>query len=265
MGNPQDSTGGEITEYIQQVRVRLPTLALQLWLLVPRVWAQSADPFVEAQTPAPPKDRAGWNITAECQMVVLPQKLVLALLPDLLDETKFEATYSKLQELIAKGEAELAANLVVRAQHEETAVAESNEEFRYATEFDPPQLPGPEVKDVQLLKQWPVVGITPTAFETRNIGALMEIEPKLLPGGHAIDVKIRVQHVRLLAMTKIDAGRLANGERLSVEQPLFHSVVNTNRLLVHNGRRQVLGVHKLKEPKDTFELFFLRLNAAPGP
>ena len=46
-------------------------------------------------------------------MVVLSQKAGLALLPDLLEETKLEAAFLKLQEMIAKGDAQLVSTLVV--------------------------------------------------------------------------------------------------------------------------------------------------------
>ena len=62
-----------------------------------------------AVPPAP-----GWIITAECRMIVVSESRMLALLPELLDEARIEAAGQKLEALIAKGEARLAASLLVR-------------------------------------------------------------------------------------------------------------------------------------------------------
>ena len=43
------------------------------------------------------EERPRWNITAECQMVTLPQKSALALLPELMDESTIETGFLKVQ------------------------------------------------------------------------------------------------------------------------------------------------------------------------
>jgi hypothetical protein len=184
----------------------------------------------------------------------------LALLPDLLEETKLEAAFLKLQEMIAKGDAQLVSTLVVKLRDGEKAEAQSVEEFRYPTEFDPPRLPQNVPLDAAILKDWPVTGITPTAFETRNLGTSVEVEASTADG-QRINIRCIPQHVRFLRWAKTDAGKLANGERLSVEMPIIHSMKNTNSLVLRNGQRVLLGVHKLPEPLDGLELSFLRVTA----
>lgn len=206
-------------------------------------------------------------MTAECQMVTLPQKAALALLPELNDEAKIEAAFAKLQGMIERGEATLVANLVAKAKDGEKGYAESVEEFRYATEFDPPQVPTAAIADKpELLKDWPVVGVTPTAFETRNIGAILEIETTWIGDGGVLSVNVAPQHTRFLRWTRFDAGRLANGEHLSVEQPQFSSAKNTCSLLLRNGQRVVIGVHKLADAAtETIEIFLLKVSAVAAP
>jgi hypothetical protein len=63
---------------------------------------------------------------------------------------------------------------------------------------------------------------------------------------------------------KTDAGRLANGERLAVEQPIFHTIKNTSSLVLKNGQRVLFGFHKLVEPADSIEMFLLRAVATPA-
>lgn len=207
-----------------------------------------------------------WNILAECQMVVLPQKVAWALMPDLSDDEKIEAAWMKIQQMIEHDEATLVAALSVRSESGTKVVAESIQELRYATEFTPPQLPTSVPKDVKpgdALKNWPHVGIVPTAFETRNIGATMEMEATASRDGQWVALTVIPQHVRFLRFNKTDAGVLASGEHLSVEQPYFSTMKGTLSMQLHSGQRVLLGMHKLPEEENKVELFFFRVRTQP--
>jgi hypothetical protein len=207
------------------------------------------------------KTEVRWNVKGECQMVTLPQKAALLLIPDLSDETKIEAAWISLQQMIVRGEATLVANIVLVAKSGERVVSESIEEFRYPTEYDPPQLPDPKESNAEVVKNWPVSGITPTAFETRNVGAVLELTGNVTKDGEWIDVATQPQHVRLLRMAKYDAGVRPSGERLFVEQPQFLTLTNTLEVRVRHGQRLLVGVHKLPDEEARMELFLLRVGA----
>jgi hypothetical protein len=129
---------------------------------------------------------------------------------------------------------------------------------RYPTEFDPQDVP--KEKAAEFLKNWPVVGITPTAFETRNIGAMLELEAQVSKDGQWITANAVVQHVRFLRYDKFDAGTLPNGEHLSVDQPQFSTLKNTLSFDVRPAQRVMVGVHKPPGEEKNFELFFLRIS-----
>src|SRR6516162_8497724 len=95
--------------------------------------------------------------------------------------------------------------------------------MRYPTEFTPPNLPDkvPKEKAVEVLKNWPHVGIVPTAFETRKVGATIELRAALSDDGQWISMNAVPMHVRFLRSAKFDAGILPSGERLGVEPPQF--------------------------------------------
>lgn len=212
------------------------------------------------------EDKAGegrWNIVAECQMVVVPQKVVWPLIPDLGDDEKFDAAWTKLQQMIEHGEATLIADLSLRGEPETKLVTHSGQELRYASEFTPPQLPYPlpKGKEMEVLKHWPLLGPTPTAFETRNVGAHLELTATVSEDGQWIAAAIDAQHVRLLRMAKIEVGILASGERLSVEQPCFSTLQNRISLQVRSGQRVLIGLHKIPTEEDKMELFFLWVRA----
>jgi hypothetical protein len=204
-----------------------------------------------------------WDVIAECQMVVVPQKLVWPFIPDLSDEEKIEGAWAKLQQMIERGEATLVSTLTAHGGSGERIVAESIEEVRYATEYTPPQLPEkiPGRKAEELLKKWPYVGITPTAFETRNVGTTLELTATVSGDGQWISLQAAPTHVRFLRFVKIDGGILSSGERLSVEQPYFSSLKDTLSLQIHPGQRVLAGVHKIPGEESNMELFFLRLRA----
>ena len=88
------------------------------------------------------------------------------------------------------------------------AVIEIIREFRYPTEFDPPQIPQDfgVVGTVgfsslnpfgggQQNSSFPVTPTTPTAFEVRNTGVTLEVEPVIGPDGYTIDLNLVPQVV----------------------------------------------------------------------
>jgi general secretion pathway protein D len=81
------------------------------------------------------------------------------------------------------------------------AVIEIIREFRYPTEFTPPQIPQTFGNTGGLLGgssssgSFPVTPTTPTAFETRNTGVTLEVEPVIGPDGYTIDLNLVPQVV----------------------------------------------------------------------
>lgn len=202
-----------------------------------------------------------WNVIADCQMVVLPQKLALPLIPDLSDDDKIEAAWARVQQMIERGEATLIANLSVRGDSGTRMVAESIQEMRYGTEFYPWDMPEAIPKDhaAEAPKNWPLVGIRPTAFETRNVGATLELEPTVSNDGQWISLEAVPQHVRFLHFAKIEAGILPSGKHLSVEQPYFSTLKDTLTMHIRAGQRVLIGIHKVPTEENTMELFVLRV------
>jgi general secretion pathway protein D len=77
------------------------------------------------------------------------------------------------------------------------AVIEIVREFRYPTQYTPPQVPsitggGSGTGTVSISVVTPT---TPTAFETRNTGVTLEVEPVVGPDGVTIDLNLVPQVV----------------------------------------------------------------------
>ncbi len=167
---------------------------------------------VDAAKPAPTfKDGPIFTVTAECQIVTLPQKAALKLLPDLIDERKIDAAYDRLQAMLLANQADLVGNLIVKTQEGVKAESQSIDELSFPTEWDPPNLP--DLKDVPkadmaaIVKNWPVAGYQPTAFETRNLGPHLDFTPLThSPDGRVFEVAVEVNDVRILRVDFFSAG-----------------------------------------------------------
>ncbi len=142
------------------------------------------------------------------------------------------------------------------------AVIEIIREFRYPTEFTPPQIPqtfgntggsllgGGSVSS----GSFPVTPTTPTAFETRNTGVTLEVEPVVGPDGYTIDLNLVPQVVEFEGfinygspITSSVTNPLTGVSTQSVitpnviNQPIFSTRKITTSVSVFDGSTVVLG------------------------
>ena len=149
------------------------------------------------------------------------------------------------------------------------AVIEVIEEFRYPTEFDPPQIPqnfggssgggtGTSVSAV-----FPVTPTTPTAFETRNTGVTLEVEPTVGSDNYTIDLNLVPQVVEFEGFINYGSpistinpaslglggitGAVTNAPTSivltpnTINQPIFSTRKVTTSVTVWDGQTVVLG------------------------
>ena len=98
--------------------------------------------------------------------------------------------------LIKDGKACVVETLLCTARSGHKATSESNEEFIYPTEYEPaeivteiPRKDNDATEPVRHKIPAPATGPTPTAFETRNVGSTLEIEPTLGADHKTIDLR----------------------------------------------------------------------------
>src|SRR5437667_5570281 len=137
------------------------------------------------------------------------------------------------------------------------AVIEIVREFRYATQFTPPQVPnitggGGGTGTVSISVVTPT---TPTAFETRNTGVTLEVEPVVGPDGVTIDLNLVLQVVEFEGFVNygslifgINPSILTNALNSQVlltqnviNQPIFSTRKVTTSVSVYDGSTVVLG------------------------
>ena len=152
------------------------------------------------------------------------------------------------------------------------AVIEVVREFRYPTQFQPPQIPqtvggsfnagdsGGGLVSFGGGTQVPVTPTTPTAFETRNTGVTLEVEPVVGPDGLTIDLNLVPQVVefegfinygspilspRASFLDTVTGNILTSPQSVVTEnvinQPIFSSRKVTTSVSVWDGQTVVLG------------------------
>jgi general secretion pathway protein D len=144
------------------------------------------------------------------------------------------------------------------------AVIEIIREFRYPTEFDPPQIPqnfgntgnggGIGGVTLQLPGSFPVTPTTPTSFETRNTGVTLEVEPVVGPDGYTIDLSLVPQVVEFEGFINYGSPITSTSVNLLtgapvqnvitpnvINQPIFSTRKVTTSVSVFDGQTVVLG------------------------
>lgn len=138
-------------------------------------------------------------------------------------------------------------------------------EFIYPTEFDPPQIPtnvgGANNNTIIIgpvtLPPIPVTPTTPTAFETRRVGMVLDVEPVISEDGRSIDLTITPEFTEFVGFvnygspinsvsqtTNPDGSLTASEIALTdntILQPIFSTKKINTAVKVYDGATVVLG------------------------
>ncbi len=141
------------------------------------------------------------------------------------------------------------------------AIIEVVREFRYPTQFDPPKIPQRQETSGVVVNpltgssvgSFPVTPTTPTAFETRNTGVTLEVEPVVGPDGVTIDLNLVPQVVEFegfinygspIQSVSVNALGIPSTFTLTpnvINQPIFSARKVTTSVSVWDGQTVVLG------------------------
>ena len=147
------------------------------------------------------------------------------------------------------------------------AIIEIIREFRYATEFDPPQIPqnvggsftstgfgtGLGLGGVQSSGSFPVTPTTPTTFETRNTGVTLEVEPVVGPDSYTIELSLVPQVVEFEGFINYGSpiqtsSTNALGQSVTnvitpnvINQPIFSTRKVTTSVSIFDGQTVLIG------------------------
>ncbi len=164
-----------------------------------------------------------------------------------------------VQEWVREGRGTILETTTVMARSGQRAKTESVDEYIYPSEYDPPGIP----KEVTLSDQTkaPVTGVTGTAFEVRNLGRTLEVDPVLGVDEITIDLNLAPEFVELAGINEWPSAKVE--EIFKTTMPTFHTQKIYTQVTTHDGEYIFLGTTrplKAADPKrkDPIVLNFVR-------
>lgn len=169
--------------------------------------------------------------------------------------------------LLKAGKAQLIENQMLVARSGEKATIESIREFIYPTEYEPAELPSTvkieQGAENKIAARDLATGPTPTAFETRNVGSTLEIEPTVGDNNKIIDVRLSPEIVYHVENTVWSEWKDKHG-RADIQMPIFYTLRINTAATVADGKSCLLGALSPKDNKgftDTSRKVFIFLKA----
>lgn len=174
--------------------------------------------------------------------------------------------------MIEKDEADVIGWPIIHVQSGERAGSETGEEVRYPAEVDPPQqpggfrqAPGPTHYDWNSVFYYVGHGaMTPTAFETRYTGQVLEVEAFVADNSDRIELSLVVADTRLVKFHDFAGLKAMNGVKGETVQPEFASSKFIGPVTAHSGKWMLLSSFVEQNPEPRVILFLLRATSIPG-
>ncbi len=174
-------------------------------------------------------------------------KLLFLAKPVSSDGTKLR---EQVQDMVSKNEAKVLETQILVAYSGQKPQSESIHEFIYPTEYAQPQLPCGGAKPEVDLSLGPV----PAAFETRNLGATLEIEPTIDDANQLVDLRFSTQLVWHTGNVSWHEGKDKFGNPFRMQMPDFYCLhLNTNFFCV-SGQYTLAGVNSPKDDKGEVDM-----------
>lgn len=233
----------------------LPTLIVAaLWAATPTLPAQetSFDPLgTEAESSLPRQVRT------QVEYIEMSLEQMTDLLADPDASTSDAMLRKKIAELIEAGKAEIIETQMVIARSGEKATSESIREYIYPTEYEPPELPS-TVKiekgaEDTISKKDLATPPTPTAFEARNVGSILEVEPTISEDSRYIDLRLAPEIVYHVENHKWATWKDKHGET-DIKMPIFYSLRVTTALVMANKQPVLVAALSPKNDQGVTDL-----------
>lgn len=221
-------------------------LALCSLAFAPSALAQNAEDF----------DPLGEHLNLPQQIRVMVEYIEVPLpeLTKLLADPRKSANDGDLRAAVGKlveaGTAKHQETQFVIARSGETATSEGILEYIYPTEYEPAEIPN-EINSnddttsaVEIAKAI-ATPPTPTAFETRNLGSTLEIQPTIGANDTVIDLRFApeiVEHVKNEVWVEWNG---VHGKADVVMPSFFSNRINTGLTLI-NGQYSLAGTTSMK-------------------
>ena len=132
----------------------------------------------------------------------------------------------KIQKMLDEGKASMLETQMIVSRSGEKVTSESVQEYIFATEYEPAEITNTSLKKEEA--EGPrALAPEPTAFETRNVGVTMELEPTLGEDGKTIDIRLAPEIVWHVENVNWTTWKDKNSDA-GVKMPVFYSMrINT--------------------------------------
>lgn len=181
--------------------------------------------------------------------------------------SKFHAA---IQKLVTEKKAKLVHSTLLLARSGEKASAESIREVIYPTEIYGSGLSGSFTQqDNDLLKRMQGIGRPhPPAFETRNVGTTLEVEPIHGRDKNYIELRLNPEWVQMPEVYSWVRFRDEQG-RSDVKRPVFHTLRSDTVFTVKNNTYQLVNSFAVMDEKGTIDpsrqlLLFVKATIMPN-
>ncbi len=168
-----------------------------------------------------------------------------------------------VQKWITAGRGKIIETVVCTVKSGRRGKTRSGDEYVFPTEFDPPEVPNKV--SLSGKASTPITPVGATAFETKNLGVTLEVDPVLGYDQVTIDLNLAPDIVKL--KEKIQWPSPKGRSKSSVDMPIFHSMRITTQVTTFSGRYVLLGTTrplKASDPKRNSPLIlqFVRADVA---
>ncbi len=210
--------------------------------------------------PFDPDIHAPKQVQVQVEFVELPHEVLTTLLflakPKSADATHLR---QQVQDMVAKKEAKVLETQIVVARSGQKATTEAIHEFMYPTEYQPPTLPKEDGSSKSAIPRpadiAPSGGVaTPTAFETRNLGGTLEIEPTIDETDKLIDLRFVPELTWHCGNTVWQEGKDSAGNSFKYQMPNFYRLRLNTALTCLNGQYNFAAAVSPKDAKGEVDM-----------
>jgi hypothetical protein len=158
----------------------------------------------------------------------------------------------QVQDMVVKNEAKVLETQIICAKSGLKATTEAIHETIYPTEYRPPILPSvdPKKPDAAI----PVSSGDPMAFETRNVGSTVEIEPTIGEGDDNVDLRFIPELIWRTENTVWHEGKDKAGNPIITEMPNFCVLRLNTQLTCKDGQYTLAGTVSPKDAKGEIDM-----------
>lgn len=178
-------------------------------------------------------------IRTQVEYIEVTQKDMVELLYGPRDAGDDSKLRDKLQEMMKKGKARMVETQMVVCRSGEKSATQSIQEYIYATEYEPSDVPN-EVnragKNTGQLVRALSTAPTPTAFKTRNLGSTFEVVPTARNDGKTIDVELAPEIVYHVRNDKLGEWSEGEGKRVDLQMPVIYTVRMNTGITLPTGK-----------------------------